>query len=84
MPIPAEWLEVQSAPGYVVCAHRPCTKKARPYVTDHVCCGKPEHNAAHEAARAPRQPPAEVYGLGDLFADVASGIRRRLGRGAGR
>jgi hypothetical protein len=80
MPIPAEWLEAQSAPGYVVCAHRVCTKKARPYVTDHVCCGNPKHDADHEAARAVEQPPAKVYGLGDLRADVAARIRHRLGR----
>jgi hypothetical protein len=80
MPIPDSWREVQSAPGYVVCGHSACTKKARDYVTDHTCCGKPYHDAAHERARAVEEPPEPVYTLGDAVSGVASLIRRKLGR----
>ncbi|MGK5681679.1 hypothetical protein [Actinoplanes sp. URMC 104] len=66
MPIPDQWREAHSAPGYVVCAHRPCTKKARPsIVPDHVCCGQSYHNAAHEAAARVEEPAEPVYTLGD-------------------
>lgn len=80
MPIPDSWREVQSAPGYVVCAHSACTKKARDYVTDHTCCGKPYHDQAHERARAVEEPPEPVYTLRDLPGILADVARSRIGR----